>query len=181
MTVIAKCLPSGNRAVAAALALAQRGLCVFPCGANKKTPIMAGGFKQASTNPDTITTWWEDWTAANVAVATGAVSGVVVLDVDVKHDKDGEAALTALERKNGPCPRRSRQLHRARVVISGFSTLGAQSPAVLARLRLGSISALTAAMCSFAPSYVIEPEYRGAYAWSVDSASEVCADAGVAS
>ena len=172
MTVIAKCLPPDNPAAAAALALAQRGLSVFPCSANKKTPIMTGGFKQASTNPETITAWWENWTAANIAVATGAVSGVVVLDVDVKHDKDGEAALAALERKNGPLPATVEAITPSKGRHLWFQHPGRPVPCSVGALAPGLDIRADGGYVLVCPSYVIEPEYRGAYAWSVDSASE---------
>jgi putative DNA primase/helicase len=90
--------------IRAALALAHRGLAVFPCYQNRKTPITKRGFKDATKDVEVIRAWWEGYPNANIAVATGEVSGVVVLDVDVKHDKNGEATLADLEQKYGALP-----------------------------------------------------------------------------
>jgi hypothetical protein len=49
-----------------------------------------------------IVFWWERWPDANVAVVTGRVSGVAVLDVDPRSG--GEAALDALEGRWGSLP-----------------------------------------------------------------------------
>jgi hypothetical protein len=46
--------------------------------------------------------WWRRWPAANVAVVTGAVSRVAVVDVDVRMH--GERALAEREREFGPLP-----------------------------------------------------------------------------
>src|SRR5262245_17069661 len=47
-----------------------------------KHPRTAHGVKDATTDPATITAWWQQWPDANVAIATGAVSGLVIIDVD---------------------------------------------------------------------------------------------------
>jgi len=76
--------------LAAALAYAEIGWPVFPCTPNGKVPIVAHGFKSATTDAGTITAWWARCPAANVAVATGA-PGPDVLDVDVKDGRPGMA------------------------------------------------------------------------------------------
>jgi len=103
-----------------ALKYASQGWAVFPahsiqhgectcgnptCGPAGKHPMVAGGFKAASTDPDTVQQWWTNWPEANVAIATGSVSGLLILDVDVGADKQGEAALKRLEAETGPLPR----------------------------------------------------------------------------
>lgn len=52
--------------------------------------------------PDEIRAWWARWPDANVAVVTGSVSGVAVLDVDPRSGGDG--ALEALEARWGRLP-----------------------------------------------------------------------------
>jgi len=47
--------------------------------------------------------WWRRWPDANVGIVTGAVSGLVVLDVDPRHG--GEESLAALEAEHGALPR----------------------------------------------------------------------------
>src|SRR5262249_54311451 len=88
----------------AALALATRGLAVFPCWQNRKTPVCKHGFKEATTDPEMIEAWWSSYLLANIAVATGRVSGVFVVDIDEKQGRAGEADLRALEVKHGPLP-----------------------------------------------------------------------------
>ena len=52
--------------------------------------------------PEQVRRWWRRWPEANVGVVTGAVSGLVVLDVDPRHG--GGDSLTALEAIHGPVP-----------------------------------------------------------------------------
>ena len=64
-----------------------------------KHPLLNEWQKQATTSPTLIERWWTRWPAANVGLATGAKSGVLVLDVD---GAEGERALAELERRHGP-------------------------------------------------------------------------------
>ncbi len=52
--------------------------------------------------PEVIEAWWARWPDANVAVVTGSVSGVAVLDVDPRSG--GDDALAALEARWGQLP-----------------------------------------------------------------------------
>ena len=65
----------------AALGFAKRGKPVFPCKPDK-TPLTPNGFKDATTDPNQITEWWTKHPEALIGMPTGAVSGVVVLDVE---------------------------------------------------------------------------------------------------
>ena len=66
-----------------ALSLASKGIPVFPCKPDK-SPYTPKGFHAASTDEERIRKWWEVWPDALIGVPTGAVSGINVLDVDVK-------------------------------------------------------------------------------------------------
>jgi len=67
----------------AALMYASRGLAVFPCIPDTKFPFSGtAGYKDATTDEATIRSWWEKTPTANVAIATGAISGVYVVDID---------------------------------------------------------------------------------------------------
>ena len=83
-----------------AMALAAKGLEVFPCLPRAKRPATANGFKDATTDPDGSGRGGArpDF---NVAIATGAVSGVFVVDVD---GLDAEAELRQLEAEHGTLP-----------------------------------------------------------------------------
>lgn len=85
----------------AALGLAARGLLVFPCRPRGKAPLTARGCLDATTEAGRIDSWWAVWPNANLAVATGAASGVFVIDVD---DDEGEASLRRLEDEHGALP-----------------------------------------------------------------------------
>jgi hypothetical protein len=61
------------------------------------------GCKDAMTSKDQIVKWWTETNGlANVAIATGAPSGLVVLDVDAKSG--GLNALAELEQQHGKLP-----------------------------------------------------------------------------
>jgi hypothetical protein len=85
----------------AALALARKGLRVFPCKERSKEPLILGNLKRATTDENIIRSWWQRY-AFNIGIATGQGSGIWVLDVDA--DKDGEATLRELEAKFGALP-----------------------------------------------------------------------------
>lgn len=80
-----------------ALLYAARGWAVFPvhtpsggkCSCNRdgcdrigKHPRITNGRNGASTDPDVINRWWSMWPEANIGIATGQESGIIVLDVD---------------------------------------------------------------------------------------------------
>ena len=84
----------------AALEYAADRLPVFPCLPRGKQPAVPNGFHAATTNPETIQRYWRI-ADRNIGIATGAASGLWVLDVD---GEAGEATLAALEREHGPLP-----------------------------------------------------------------------------
>lgn len=85
-----------------ALEYASRGWAVFPC--RGKVPLTANGFKDATTSPEQIGAWWRQYPDANIAVATGKISGIVVVDIDIKKGVAGDESLFALEQKYGKLP-----------------------------------------------------------------------------
>ena len=82
-----------NELLEAALAYAQKGAAVFPCKPRDKAPLTPHGFKDATTDQATIRNWWVEHSAANIALATGRVSEIVVIDVD---GPKGEESLKTL-------------------------------------------------------------------------------------
>jgi hypothetical protein len=85
--------------IGAALALARRGLRVFPCRPRAKEPATVNGLKAATTDPILIKCWWQQEPQSNIAIATGMASHVFVLDVD-----GAEAELKKLEAQHGAIP-----------------------------------------------------------------------------
>ena len=67
-----------------------RGWPIFPChatGPQRKKPRTARGFHDATSDQDVVARWWRAWPDALIALATGAPSGVAVLDIDIKDPK----------------------------------------------------------------------------------------------
>ena len=97
--------------LATALTLARQGFAVFPVVG--KRPITPKGVYSASTDPSVFARW--DWgRGVDCAVATGGVSGIDVLDVDVRSGD----AQTLVGREN------SSALHECEG-LNGFVTLAA--------------------------------------------------------
>lgn len=100
-----------------AIALAARGFAVFPlwsckdgrctcksgdkCAKPGKHPAIKASFSEATTDATAIRRWWTKNPSANIGVATGARSGVWVLDID---GPDGEETLRLLENEYGALP-----------------------------------------------------------------------------
>jgi len=106
-----------NEVLKAALGYAKKGFAVFPvhsikdgactCGNKKcsspgKHPLTKNGVRDATKVAETIEAWFQKWPFANLAIATGKVSGVIVLDVDLTHG--GDVSLEILESEHGPLP-----------------------------------------------------------------------------
>lgn len=72
------------------------------CHSPGKHPTTYDGLKSATCDPETIKVWWQKWPHANVAILTGAPSGVVALDIDPKND--GSNSLDDLIEKHEPLP-----------------------------------------------------------------------------
>lgn len=88
----------------AALACAARGWSVVPVVPRAKNPLVPWTeLQHRRAGEDEIRGWFAHWPRANVGVVTGAVSGLVVLDVDPRHE--GDESLAAWEREHGPLPR----------------------------------------------------------------------------
>ena len=62
---------------------------VFPCDV-KKRPVCHGGFKAATQDPDEIEKLFSVPGAALIGVPTGEVSGLSVIDIDVRDNKQGD-------------------------------------------------------------------------------------------
>ena len=90
-----------------ALYYADKGLAVFPLEPRGKRPITKNGCKAATTNKDQISEWWDVHPNSNIGIATGKVSGgllVIDLDEDEEKDKHGYEVLKEWQQANGEFP-----------------------------------------------------------------------------
>lgn len=92
--------PSAEEAARSYLA---RGWSVVPVQSRSKRPLIKWEPLQHSRpKAKDVSAWFRRWPDANVAVVTGEISGLVVLDVDPRHG--GDDSLIDLERRYGPLP-----------------------------------------------------------------------------
>lgn len=104
--------------LAAALRYIERGRAIFPlhsidangcctcgnatCSDAGKHPRARRGLKEASKDRAQIETWFgPDAPLSNIGLATGAASGITVLDIDIGEGKDGAATWAALIEGHG--------------------------------------------------------------------------------
>ena len=85
-----------------ALALTAYDLRVHPLKPRAKAPILKGWQRKATTDPNLIEQWGVTYPNANVGVVTGASSGVIVIDMDLRNG--AMASVQDLERKYGELP-----------------------------------------------------------------------------
>src|SRR5580700_6276428 len=103
-----------NRKLKSALKAADHGYSVLPlhwatdgqcscgdlyCSSLGKHPLTLHGVKDATTDETTIRQWWRKYPRANIGVATGRISNLIVVDIDPHHD--GMESLHQFEKENG--------------------------------------------------------------------------------
>ncbi len=84
----------------AALVYASWGWYVHPLRPGGKRPLLSDWPRRASIDPDQIRRWWGCWPEANIGLACGP-SGLLAIDLDVKHGVDGLATWEALQAELG--------------------------------------------------------------------------------
>lgn len=90
-----------------ALWYAGMGLSVFPLKPGSKAPATTNGFKDATTDKAQVASWWDEHPDSNIGIATGTLSGgLVVIDMDKHEEKgiDGYETLKEWQRENGDLP-----------------------------------------------------------------------------
>ena len=152
----------------AALAYAKKGWAVLPL--RGKLPAIAKcdggrGVHDATTDVETITTWWTKRPNANIGVACGEGSNFWTLDVDPRHD--GDETLAELEKAHGTLPTTVEQFTGGggRHILFKFN-----GDAI--RNRVNSLGngldvRATGGYIVVAPS--CHPETKRPYAWNVDA------------
>jgi len=150
--------------IGAALALAYKGLAVFPCRPRDKRPATASGLKDATLDLEVIRQWWRQEPQFNIGIATGAISNIFVIDVD---GPDAESELRKLEAEHGELP------PTVESITARGRHLFFKWPDCIVRNSAGKLAGGIdvrgdGGYVLVPPS--IHPSGR-AYAWSVDSAS----------
>ena len=82
----------------------SRGRCTcgrVACSSVAKHPRVPQGLNDASTDPAQVSSWWRRWPDANIGVRTGAVSGLLVVDID---GPEGIDAVKKLQHRHAPLP-----------------------------------------------------------------------------
>jgi hypothetical protein len=76
---------------------------VIPIEPRGKRPLVAWlEFQQRRADADEIDAWYRRWPDANVGVVTGRISGLIVVDIDPRHQ--GLASLERLQQERGRLP-----------------------------------------------------------------------------
>ena len=155
-------------AIATALTLAAKGLAVFPCKPRSKEPATSHGCNSATTDRALIFSWWNSCPEFNVAVATGARSGVFAVDVD---SMAAEAELAKLEAQHGEAlpPSVETITPKGRHILLKHPGPAHRIPNSASKLAPGVDVRGDAGYILCPPS--IHPGGRS-YFWSVDSTSE---------
>jgi hypothetical protein len=93
----------GTTRLETALACLERGWAVVPAGERAKRPVVPWQkFQHERPTEHQVRTWFERRPEANIAVVTGEISGIVVVDVDPGHG--GTDSLAAMEGRHGALP-----------------------------------------------------------------------------
>lgn len=84
--------------------ITEKGACSCgkDCKSPGKHPRVTNGVNDATKDSAIVNKWFNEWPLANIGVATGAASGILVLDVDVKSG--GFDSLDKIIDENGPIP-----------------------------------------------------------------------------
>lgn len=110
-----------------ALHYADLGLAVFPLRPQDKRPATENGCKAATTNKEQIAAWWDRRPGDNIGIATGSISGgLVVIDLDIDEDKgkNGYEVLRDWQREHGELPDTAQRHHWPGRVSSALQGYG---------------------------------------------------------
>jgi hypothetical protein len=150
----------------AALALAAKGMRVFPLRPRTKDPLIEGWPKKATTDPHIIRGWWRS-DDNNIGIATGKGSGVWVIDID---GEEGEETIRTFEAEHGALAPTVEAITGAGRHLYFRWPQGTEIRNTQCRDDLPGIDVRGEGGYVIAPPS-IHPSGRR-YAWSVDSANE---------
>ncbi|MEO2035808.1 MAG: bifunctional DNA primase/polymerase [Planctomycetaceae bacterium] len=150
----------------AAVEYAEHSMRVFPCNDGKK-PLIKSWPTLATTDPDQIREWWAKWPSANVGIATGQASNLLVLDIDIKGGSNGFAELEAFV----GCPVEDMEAPRYSTPSGGqqlwFAYPAGDDSGICTKAHIGGLSIDTRANGGYAcvpPSHTA----NGSYDWIVE-------------
>ena len=87
-----------------ALQLARDGVAVYPLASNSKVPLKGTqGYKDATTEVETIKGWFEHVQRANLGIRLDQAE-LIVVDIDRHGDIDGTETLRKLNQQGKPLP-----------------------------------------------------------------------------
>lgn len=96
----------------AALDYARRGWSVIPLRPKDKRPLVKWeAYETTRATEGEIREWWARWPTANVGIVTGAVSGLVVIDIDGEKGAESAKALPGAKNVKAPVVETGRGTH----------------------------------------------------------------------
>lgn len=94
-----------NQILEQALFLAEKvGWSIIPVGKNKKPLIRWEKYQTEKATKEQLTKWLGEYPTANIAVVTGKISNIIVIDIDPRHgatDEDFKDIQTVRSKTGG--------------------------------------------------------------------------------
>ena len=134
--------------IAAALFYIRNGFPMFPCKPRRKEPLCQHGFKDATTDEETVKAWWTKWPQANLGMPTGSASGLLFLDCDPRNGDQPVGANSSSALGRCPRPPKLSRGRRSALRIPGSGRTRAEGASPWSRPERGGWVRCTAAVDS---------------------------------